>query len=342
MKFLKHNQKNLRNSAILAGCGLALAACGPKAANFSVLPANQGTYQGSTANNKVDILWVIDNSGSMLTKQQNLAAGFNSFSSVFTSKGFDFNMAIVTSDTRAAGAGGQTGLFQGVPTVISGTTANFAATFQSNVVVGAGGDSAAKELDAIQLALSTVNLAGANTGFLRSDAHLAVIELSDADDDDSTATTAQTLTFLQTLKPDKYDVLTNTYKKNFTVSAVGVNNVNDADCAQFHGLIEEAVKFKSLVNSTNGSFADICAADFGPGLTTISQKIAEAITQIPLARVPDLSTLSITFNGTNVPNDGTNGYTYVSSGNVIVFHGTWIPQANTSIAINYIPNDIIR
>jgi hypothetical protein len=342
MKFPTHKQKSVRNTAFLASCGLALTACGPKAANFSLLPTAQSTFQGATANNKVDILWVIDNSGSMLTKQQNLAAGFNSFSSVFTTKGFDFNMAIVTSDTRTAAAGGQTGLFQGVPTVITGSTAAFGTVFANNVVVGAGGDSSAKEIDAIQLALSTANLAGTNTGFLRSDAHLAIIELSDADDSDSTASTADTLTFLKALKPPKYDVLSNTYKDNFTISAVGVDDVNSAECAPLAPLVEEAVKFKSLVASTKGSFASICAADFGPGLSTISQTIAEAITSIPLARVPDLSTLSITFNGASVPNDATNGYTYVSASNSIFFHGTWIPQANTSISINYIPNDIIR
>src|SRR3990167_2635009 len=100
MNFNEPINKTLKFSALMLTCVATLAACGPKAANFSILPAGQGTYQGSNANNKVDILWVIDNSGSMLTKQQNLAAGFNSFSSLFVTKGFDFRMAIVTSDTR--------------------------------------------------------------------------------------------------------------------------------------------------------------------------------------------------------------------------------------------------
>lgn len=348
MNFSELKKKFLRDSALMSTCGLALTACGPKAASFSMLPAGQSTYQGSVANNKVDILWVIDNSGSMLTKQQNLASGFNSFSSVFVNKGFDFHMAIVTSDTRATTdtvtwpVGGQAGLFQGVPTVITGSTPNFAATFQANVVVGQGGYSGAKELDAIQMALSDPNLSGSNSGFIRNEAHLAIIELSDADDSDSTATTASTLSFLQGLKPDKYDVISRTYKKNFTVSAVGVDSLTDPDCAGLLPLIEVATKFKSLVSSTSGSFASICKADFSDGLSSISQRIAEAITEIPLARTPDTSTLQITFNGVSVPNDGTNGYTYVSSGNKIVFHGTWIPQDNTSISINYIPSDIIR
>lgn len=339
MNFLIKKRKILKESLVTILCAATLSSCGPKAANFSILPASQGTYQGSTANNKVDILWVIDNSGSMLTKQQNLANGFDSFSSVFTSKGFDFNMAIVTTDLSGTG---QNAEFQGTPTVITSSTANFSNIFKANVAVGDGGDSAARELDAINYALSSPNIDGVNSGFLRSDAHLAVIVLSDADDSDSTATTASTLSFLQGLKPDKYDVISRTYKKNFTVSAVAVDSLTDPDCASLLPLIEEGTVYKSLVNSTGGSFASICKADFSDGLATISKKIAEAITEIPLARTPDTSTLTVSFNGSSVPNDGTNGYTYVSSGNKIVFHGTWIPQDNTSIAINYIPSDIIR
>ncbi len=361
MNFCKHKKKWLRNTALTATCSLALTACGPKAASFSILAANQGTFQGSTANNKVDILWVIDNSGSMATKQNNLSVGFNSFSNVFVNKGFSFNMGIVTSDTRTTGLGGQAGIFQGAPSVISDTTIGFAALFQNNVKVGQAGDSAAKELHAIELATGAL-LNTTNTGFLRSDAHLAVIILSDADDNDSAAsgaTTATTLAHLQALKPDVYDVSSRTYKKNFTVSAVAVNSMTDTDCYDMDQdgfvdndgnldgipdvqLYEEGVKFKTLVTATNGSFASICKADFSDGLNTISQRIAEAITEIALARVPDQSTITILFNGTSVPQSATHGWTYEATGNKIVFHGDYIPQDNTSIEIGYIPNDIIR
>lgn len=337
-KIIKRQQVLL----VVAISASLLGGCGPKAANFSILEAGQGVYQGNTANNKVDILWVIDNSGSMLTKQQKVANGFNSFASVFVNKGFDFNMAIVTSDTRPSGSGGQEGSFQGVPTVITSTTPGFAATFQANVQVGQAGDPQAKELDAIELALSNSYLSGVNSGFLRSDAHLAIIVLSDADDNDSAATPATVLSFLQNLKPDKFDVITRTYKKNFTVSAVAVDDRNAAECAALLPLIEDGTKFKSLASSTNGSFASICQNDFSDGLTSISQRIAEAITEIPLARVPDATTLLVTFNGSAVPNDGVNGYTYDATDNKIVFHGSYIPQDNTAIGINYIPNDIIR
>lgn len=322
------------------------SACGPNAGNFSILPASQSTFQGSVANNKVDILWVVDNSGSMLTKQQNLSAGFASFASVFQTKGFDFRMAVVTSDIRSNPTG-QAGVFQAQAfnaatyTIVTPTTPDMADHFKANVEVGDTGNANATILDAINLSLSPTLLAGSNTGFLRADAHLAVIVLSDADDNDSTASVTDVTTFLSNLKPDRFDVITRTYKKNFTVSAVVVDtsNTSNAACPM---PFEDGVKFKQLVTATNGSLASICEADFSAGLNQISQRIAEAITEIPLARVPNTSTIRITFNGVVVPNDATNGWTYSSTGNKVVFHGTSIPNDNTSINIDYTPNDIIR
>ena len=357
MKFTKLLKKNKEIQGLAALSILTLSGCGPQSPDFSILGASQGTFQGSVANNKVDLLFVIDNSGSMLTKQENLKNGFGSFANVFVNKGFDFNIAIVTTDIRSNPTG-QEGMFQGLPKVITNTP-GFVTAFGNNVVVGAAGDPNAKALDAINLSLSPGLLGGANTGFVRPDAHLAVIALSDADDNDSAASPANVVSFLNGLKPDKFDVLSRTYKKNFTVSGVVVQAMNDPDCYDMDKdgfvdndgdadgvpdvfLYEEGIKFKALAAATNGSIASICKADFSPGLTQISQRIAEAITEIPLGTVPNPATIVVTFNGTPVPGDATDGWTYSSTGNKIVFHGNSIPQDNTSIGINYIPNDIIR
>lgn len=343
--------KNIvRFSLVTAGSLGVFTACGPQASNFSILPASQSTYQGSVANNKVDILWVIDNSGSMLTKQQKVSAGLSSFLSIFQNKNFDFRMAVVTTDIRSKtdpvpALRGQEGEFQAqdfngttVP-VLSNSTTDLADHFKVNVEVGQTGNANATALDAVNLSLSSSMLNGVNSGFLRSDAHLAVIVLSDADDNDSSNTPTQVQDFLNSLKPDKFDVISRTYKKNFTVSGVIISDFTDTNCV---APFEDGLKFKTLISATNGSLANICDANFSSGLNQISQRIAEAITDIPLGQVPDTSTIVITFNGVVVPNDATNGWTYSSSGNKVVFHGTSIPTDNTSISINYTPNDIIR
>ena len=331
---------------LIIAISLLLSSCGPKGINFSILPAGVAVQQGNLANNKVDVLWVIDNSGSMLTKQQNLATSFDSFTQIFLNRNFDFHMAIVTTDIRSATdpnplLRGQQGDFQGAPSVITPSTANFSSVFKANIVVGALGDPAAKSLDAIILSLGVAKLAGSNTGFLRSDAHLAVIFVSDADDDDSVASVSDTVSFLNTLKPDVFDVTSRTYKKNFTASAVVVDtsNTGNAACPM---PFEDGVKFKQIAAQTNGSIASICENDFSSGLLNISQNIAAAITEIPLGRVPNVSTIQVLFNGITISNDSTNGWTYSSTGNKIVFHGNAIPFDQTSIQVNFIPADIIR
>jgi hypothetical protein len=280
----------------------------------------------------------------MLSKQNSLSTSFSSFASVFLNRGFDFNMAIITTDTRTVLAGGQASLFQGTPTVLTEDTANFTTTFQSNVVVGDTGSAAAKGLDALVTSLNSTNLNGSNSGFIRSAAQLAVIFVSDADDGDSTTTTDEVISFLNTLKPDVTDPITGLTKKAYTINSVVVDTTNSGTnfttaCA---APFENGVKFKTLTTATSGTLASICEADFSAGLTNLSTGIAETITQIPLKRAPDTSTITVTFNGVTVPNNSVNGWTYVSSGQKVVFHGTYIPSDGTTINVTYTPSDIIR
>lgn len=317
---------------------LLMTACGQQGSVFDILPTGQ-TFQGTVTSNKIDVLWVVDNSGSMLTKQQNLANSFDTFMNTFTTKNYDFRMAIVTTDTRATPTG-EGGEFQGVPTVIDNNTVNFANVFKTNVVVGATGDANAKALDAINTSMSSSLLAGANTGFLRSDAKLIVIILSDADDNDSTATVASTIAFLDTLKPDTTDSATGRSIDNYTVSVVIDDQTNPGPTPCVGS--EDGVKFRNIASQTGGTIMDICAANFADGLAELSEDIAQFVSQVLLKFEPQVSTLSVIVDGTEIPNDETNGFSYVASGNKIVFNGTAIPNQNSTISVFYTPTDIIR
>lgn len=69
--------------------------------NFGVnVPRQCDTYQQVSVR-KVDILWVVDNSGSMGPKQARLAANFNGFIQqlVNANPPIDFHIAVTTTDT---------------------------------------------------------------------------------------------------------------------------------------------------------------------------------------------------------------------------------------------------
>lgn len=53
----------------------------------------------------VDILWVVDNSGSMADEQASLATNFNSFIDRFLDQNINFKMGIITTDPRDGFAG---------------------------------------------------------------------------------------------------------------------------------------------------------------------------------------------------------------------------------------------
>ncbi len=330
-----------------ASVAVLLSSCGPPSTQFSILPTSQGVYMGSTANNKVDILWVIKNSGTMYTKQQLLASGFSSFISNFTQGNFDYQMGVITGDLTASGQGG---ILQGAPSILIPTTPSLSSVFATNVEVGDTGSFNQTPFDATELGLGTALLSGANSGFIRSGAQLAVIFVSDSDMDYSTATPSTTAanlyTFLNTLKPPVYNLTTEKYTPAFTVSAVIADDTRSDfvlnDC-KFMGapIYENGLAFESLVGMTAGSVAQICSSDFSSGLTTISNSIVQAITEIKLGRVPDTSTIVVTFNGVVVPQSSSNGWTYDSVNNQILFSGTGIPQTDTQINIDYTPSTII-
>lgn len=73
--------------------------CGSDESSFSILP-DSDVFQQSTSNlnNKIDIVWMVDGSGTMANHQTNLANNFNAFISGFVSKGFDFNMVVASTD----------------------------------------------------------------------------------------------------------------------------------------------------------------------------------------------------------------------------------------------------
>lgn len=101
---------------MLAGAVMALGACADKSGDISILSDSDTFFQSTSVNNKIDIMWMIDSSGSMAPYQSNLATNFNAFISDFVNKGYDYNMAVGATDSwvretnyTLTGCGGYTG-----------------------------------------------------------------------------------------------------------------------------------------------------------------------------------------------------------------------------------------
>ena len=311
---------------------LALVSCGKEGTNLSVQPITE-RFTGRNITPEIDILWVVDSSGSMAPKQQNLANNFESFITSFLDKSFDFHMSIVRSDLSSRT--GSDGSFEGTPTVLKSNTQNLTSTFQKNIKVGDEGASNQKVLDTIEKALSAEKLANENSGFWRENAHLAIIVVSDADDNDSDTNVNNIINFLNTNKPKITDPNTGLEYDGFSTHAIISFKSN---CNTCNIVSEKGVKFISLVEATGGFAGDICDNDFSSGLSQISDRIIQFVTYVALSRKPNLSTILVRVNNNLVPNDSSNGWTYDSSKNRILFHGTSLPAADDSIEVSYFPD----
>jgi hypothetical protein len=166
---------------------------------------------------KMDLIFVIDDSGSMEQEQTNLASNFPAFANLLnaytisTGETLDYRAAITTTGITAditiqppvvpgfppfppipSPQTGLDGKFRQACGMtrpwLERTDPNMASTFACAADVGTNGPAIEMPLRASQLAA----MAATNPGFLRSDALLGVIILTDEDDCSRTATTFTT------------------------------------------------------------------------------------------------------------------------------------------------------
>ncbi len=132
-------------------------------------------------NNEVDILWVIDDSASMAEEQEVLADGFAAFGAQLETSGTDFHIGVITTsfdydqDDR--------GVLMGDPPFLTQLD-DFQAEFALRAQVGVEGSDKEKGLEAAAFALHPVMTTdgGPNAGFVRPEAQLLVVVVSDEED----------------------------------------------------------------------------------------------------------------------------------------------------------------
>ena len=125
---------------------------------------------------KVDILFVIDNSGSMSSHQRNLARNVMSFTNQITQNLLlDYHIGVVTSDIEQSA-----GELIGNPPWVERTTSDRALRLAENMQPGWDGAWQEKFFLPLLIALKPPLVDGVNKGFYRPEAFLAVVFITDA------------------------------------------------------------------------------------------------------------------------------------------------------------------
>lgn len=337
-------------SKLLGGVllGVLVSSCQKSSESFYLLAA-ESTFKQSAiyVQRKVDILWVVDSSGSMNSSQLALAASFQDFIQKFQTKNFDFNMAVVdTAGYLAHFYDNSYSQFK-APGIMTKDTPNLETVFQNAVKVGITGTGDERAFSSLKHALSNP----LNTGFHRPGALLVVIIVSDEDDFShyDWANGASSYYFTENLAdPNMFsishfvDFLTSftgstpsNALKNFTV-----HNISILDSTCLASLANSAqkvsVRYPLLSAATGGVSASLCN-DMGDVLTEISQNTIELAAQFQLDREPWPETLNVSVDGVNVPQDAVNGWTYDETTWTLHFHGTAVPAEGADVKISFEP-----
>ena len=83
---------------IILGVMFLASLVGCDSYSFNLASVSDQFSQSVSVNNKVDIIWIVDGSGTMANHQENLAQNFAGFIQQFRDKGFDFNMVVASND----------------------------------------------------------------------------------------------------------------------------------------------------------------------------------------------------------------------------------------------------
>lgn len=247
---------------------------------------------------KVDVLWVIDNSGSMTEEQEKVAANFEAFTRFFVDSGIDWHIGAVTTDcgTLDDGSTGGTGTglsadcgklvsVAGYPYITPDVPAP-EAMFRQLVRAGAGGSADEMGLLATWRALVPVSpqVEQHNRGFLRKNAALHIVVISDEADSSPYPefNMPEFTTYLRyQIKEPSGGVV-----PPVTFSSIVGPRPNGCRSQDGSGEAAAGAEYIEATNAIGGIFASICTTDWYPVLEAIGLQAAGLRDEYFLSQLP--------------------------------------------------------
>ncbi len=280
---------------------------------------------------KVDILFVVDNSGSMIEEQVKLGPALSSF--IGSIAKIDWQIGITTTDVSNGpfGLKGSIVPMKGTATkILNKNVPNYAQVFQNTVyrdeLINCTDpncpSSDERPLEATVQAVGKRN--AENAGLFRTGADLAVVILSDEDEQSVGGGT----TGVDVVNAVKAAFGT----KTFTGFGI-ILRPGDTACYALQTANSGAGQYGDFVAAfatlTKGLLGSICDTDYGPTLTSIGTRVRESVRTITLKLMPNPDTIQLRIR----PFDPNLQWTI--EGQTITFNTP--PKAGTKIDVMYLP-----
>ena len=292
-----------------------------------------------------DILWVVDSSCSMEDEQNALAANFPSFIEVFLERGLEFQIAVTSTNIDEDGTDGLDGRMAGDPPIITSEDDDPEAMFIERSLVGIDqGHQDEKGLEAAWQAIEVLG-DGPNAGFLREEAHLAVIIVSDEPD------------FSEREQSDGEDLMHWQEFADWMNALKGPTGLRYSDLSAIVGVSDDGFVapgwcgipdgeepgqgegaqrgdgYLEAAVATGGLWASICEEDWGELLGRVGLRAAGLMDSWQLEWEPAPGTLEVRVNGNTPPPDS---WEYFALDNSIRFLTVAsIPRPGSVVEVQY-------
>jgi hypothetical protein len=257
----------------------------------------------------LDVLWVIDNSGSMMPHQTNLSANIGSFMATFVTSGADYRMAVISTDDST------------FSTIVDTTHPDPELAMSSLVIMGTYGSGNEKGIQMAYDSLNNVAAAAPGGNFFRDTAKLIVIFVSD-EADHSIPGWNSYISFFDTIKPAGDFI------------PYGVIGDYPAGCEYNHNgymrSVQAGMGYWDLIDYYGGNWYSICATDWGVQLQDLAGEVTARKVFDLTEPDPIETTIQVYVNG-----QLTSAWAYDEELNAVVFNNDSVPDEGQTIIIDY-------
>ncbi|MDF1562456.1 MAG: choice-of-anchor D domain-containing protein [Deltaproteobacteria bacterium] len=325
--------------------GMALIDVAPGGFSFVVPLSGVGAAQGTatetflqTAAAKADILWVIDDSCSMNEEQTSLATNAPQLITYLDQQGVDYQMAVVSTDDTTAGVppnipGMMEPQARNRPHIVTPATPNPAATFAQNVQLGTNGSPNEVGMQVARLALTAPMITdpAQNGGFIRPDAYLSVIFVSD-EPDFSTDTVDNYQAFYEGIhgsgRPDLFIASAFVGPPPTPTNPTGGCNGNGMSA-------QAAPRYWDIAGRTGGAQEALCSGNWTAAMQAIAAGFG-LVSRFPLSGTADASgTMSVWIIDAGGARTPATGWSYDAGANAIDFTAASVPQPGETVEVTY-------
>lgn len=320
----------LKNCVGFLAVALCITGCS-NGTSFGI-GAEEAKYDSTIKyNNKVDIIWVVDDSSSMLPHQQKLANEVSDMITKLNELKMDYRMVVTTTSVGTGYAGGT---YTGNPKVLTKATADLVNLLKSRLIPGERGSNLEVGIQSLQNLLADSYVNDAGQGFHREESLLLINVLSDENDQ----TAGSSASVVQSLK-SRLDQFKKPFRPNVGGWIMNFIGVTDPECNRENSFGQDMVghRYMDLASSSGGKSFSICNTSLKDAVASLQARVLEIITDYPLASVPNLDTVRVYMNGVLVPRSSVNGWNYIPELRVIRFFGTAVPSSDVTVKVDYTP-----